>query len=64
MDKATAIKILKIRDALIEEDYQEAWHWLYQIASPNFDKNYEDTWTDLEKLAENETYQSHKRKEN
>ena len=53
MDKIEAIKILKIRDAMIEKDYNEAWHWLYQIASPNFDKNCEDVWTELEKLAEN-----------
>ena len=53
MNKAEAIKILKIKDAMIKKDYNEAWHWLYQIASPNFDKNYEDVWTDLEKLAEN-----------
>ena len=43
--------ILKVRDALVEKDAAEAYHWLYQIASPNFDKDSDEVWKEIEKLA-------------
>jgi len=46
-----AENILKVRDAIIEKDYDEAWHWLYTIASPNYDKTADEVWTDLERIA-------------
>jgi hypothetical protein len=48
--KEMAEKILKIRDAIVEKDYDEAWHWLYSIASPDYDKL--EPWEELERLAE------------
>ena len=47
-----AKKILAIRDAIILEDYGEAWHMLYTIANPDFDKLSDEVWDELEKLAE------------
>jgi hypothetical protein len=44
-----AEKILKARDSFVEKDYDEVWHWLYSIASPNFDKT--EPWKDLERVA-------------
>ena len=44
-----AEKILKARDAFVERDYDEVWHWLYSIASPNYDKT--EPWEDLERMA-------------
>ena len=44
-----AEKILKARDAFIADDYDEVWHWLYSIASPNHDKT--EPWEDLERIA-------------
>lgn len=44
-----AEKILKARDAFVEREYDEVWHWLYSIASPNYDKT--DPWEDLERMA-------------
>lgn len=44
-----AEKILKARDAFVEKDYNEVWHWLYSIASPNYDKP--NPWDDLERMA-------------
>jgi len=49
MTQEEAEKILKVRDAIIEQDYNEAWHWLYSIASPGFDKL--EPWEELENLA-------------
>jgi len=45
-----AKKILAVRDELIKEDYQEAFHQLYSIASPGFDKY--EPWAELESLSE------------
>lgn len=45
-----AKKILAVRDELIKEDYQEAFHQLYSIASPGFDKY--EPWAELEALSE------------
>lgn len=47
--KDVAEKILKVRDAFIERDPSEAWHWLYNIASPNYDKK--EPWEELEMIA-------------
>ena len=44
-----AEKILKVRDAYIENDIEDVWHHLYSIASPNFDKK--EPWQELEKIA-------------
>ena len=44
-----AEKILRARDAFVERDYDEVWHWLYSIASPNYDKT--EPWEDLERMA-------------
>lgn len=44
-----AEKILKVRDAFVKRDYDEVWHWLYSIASPNYDKT--EPWEDLERMA-------------
>lgn len=43
-------KILDMRDALVQEDYDEVYHILYSIASPNFDKL--EPWEELEKKSE------------
>lgn len=43
-------KILKARDAFVEGDYDNVWHWIYSIASPNYDKT--DPWEELEKIAQ------------
>jgi cell division protein FtsB len=43
--------ILKVRDALVENDVEDAFHWLYQIASPNFDKYSDEVWKEIEELA-------------
>jgi len=47
--KDIAEKILKARDSFVEKDYDEVWHWLYSIASPNYDKI--EPWEELEKIA-------------
>lgn len=46
-----ACHLLKVRDALAENDQNEAYHWLYQIASPNFDKDSDEVWKEIEVLA-------------
>ena len=52
MDKYLAKKILAIRNAIVSEDYEEAFHRLYSIASPAFDKTLDEVWVELEKTAE------------
>ena len=47
-----ARKILKIRDALINEDYVEAYHWCYAIAHPDFNVYSNKVWKELEKMAD------------
>ena len=44
-----AKKIIATRDAIAHEDYDEAWHQLYSIASPEFDKT--EPWKELEEIA-------------
>jgi len=46
LPKDIKVKLLIIRDELTAGDYSEAWHHLYSIASPNFDKT--EPWKDLE----------------
>ena len=41
--------ILKIRDSYIEQNFEDVWHFLYQIASPNFDKF--QAWGEIERIA-------------
>lgn len=48
----TARKLLKIRDALVNNDINEAYHYLYQIASPSYDKMADEVWKSLEEKAE------------
>lgn len=49
LTKEQAEIILKIRDALALENIDEAYHYLYQIASPDFDKI--NPWSELERIA-------------
>jgi hypothetical protein len=50
-----AALILKVRDELAKGDVDEAYHWLYQISAPNFDKLITDepdgVWKDIEAIA-------------
>lgn len=50
MTKKLAIKLLKIRDCLIDDDVKGAYHILYSIACP--DINSLEPWKKLETLAE------------
>lgn len=43
--------LLRIRDELVKEDINEAYHWLYQIDDPQFEKMGDEMWKGLEKLA-------------
>jgi hypothetical protein len=43
--------ILKIRDSYIEQDFEDVWHYLYQIASPNFDKVFDNVWSEIKDIA-------------
>lgn len=38
-------------DGLLRNDVNEAYHQLYQIGSPNFDKMNEEVWSELDELA-------------
>src|ERR1700748_1759425 len=44
--------VLKARDPIVQGDKDEAYHWLYQIASPHFNKTCQGVWTELEKMAD------------
>jgi hypothetical protein len=48
---AVAWGILAVRDALVIGDSQEAYHQLYMLASPNFDKRSDEVWSELEAIA-------------
>lgn len=52
-----AQKILAVRDALVEGDPDEAFHQLYSIASPYFDKY--EPWQELEKIAKTLSQEDH-----
>jgi len=43
--------ILQCKDAIVKQQWAEAYHALYQIASPNFDKFSDEVWLHLEILA-------------
>lgn len=47
--KEQSAKLLKMRDALVAGDAQEAYHWLYQIADRGRDSL--TPWDELEALA-------------
>lgn len=51
MEQYVAQQILKVRDALLKGDTEEAYHELYAIAAPGFDKFADDVWTEIEKAA-------------
>lgn len=57
MSPRVAKLIIQIRDLFIEakdtplDTMEEIWHFLYQIASPNYDKECSDVWSELELLA-------------
>lgn len=51
MSPRIAKLILQIRDALVLKNWDEAYHCLYQITSPKFDKYSDTLWKDVESLA-------------
>lgn len=57
MSPRIAKLIIKIRDLFIEaksdplDTMEEIWHFLYKIASPNYDKLSEDVWKEIETIA-------------
>jgi hypothetical protein len=46
----SAVKVLAIRDALIAEDYEEAYHQLYGAVDPTFTKL--EPWAELERIRD------------
>lgn len=50
-EKAQAVCILKVRDALLANDHDEAWHWLYTLDSKQIPHDPFKPWADLERLA-------------
>lgn len=50
INKDFAQRLLLVRDALVNKDFDEAYHQLYGIASPNYDDYF--PWAELEKIAE------------
>lgn len=51
ISKKVAKRLLAIRDALVQNYYNEAYHQLYKIASPNVDKMSDEVWAELEAIA-------------
>ena len=49
ISKDVAEKILRARDAIVEGDYEEAYHCLYSIANLEFDSI--DPWGELEEIS-------------
>lgn len=47
-NKRLIIGILKVRDELVKEDFDAAYHELYKLACPNMDKT--NPWAKFEKL--------------
>lgn len=44
--------IMNARNAIVKDnDLEEVYHFLYKIASPNFDKDSHEVWKELENLA-------------
>lgn len=48
-----AKKLINMRDEYIKGDFEEVWHILYTIASPNFDKYSDEVWEEMERMAKN-----------
>lgn len=48
--KQQADRIAKCRDALVQQDYQEAWHQLYWLASDMSDNPFEP-WKTIDALS-------------
>ena len=57
MSPRVAKLIIQIRDLFIEakdsplDTVEEIWHFLYQIASPNYDKMSDNVWKEIESIA-------------
>jgi chromosome segregation ATPase len=49
MSPRVASLLIKVRDEIAKENISEAYHALYQIASPDFDKT--ESWGKVEKIA-------------
>lgn len=49
MSPRVASLLIKVRDEIAKENISEAYHALYQIASPDFDKT--EPWEKVEKIA-------------
>ena len=52
MSPRVAKLLLKIRDEIAKENISEAYHALYEIASPDFDKT--EPWENIERIAKAE----------
>lgn len=50
-----AKRLLGIKNALLHNDYNEAYHQLYMIASPNVDKHSDEVWEEMEQIASEST---------
>lgn len=50
-DPAQAVCILKVRDALLAKDIDEAYHWLYTLDSKQVPHDPFKPWAELERLA-------------
>lgn len=50
MPHDVAVKILRVRDLLVEKDYDEAYHVLYSIADPAYTSF--TPWADLERASQ------------
>ena len=50
MEQYTAQQILKVRDALVERNLDEAYHQLYTLADPEY-KIRANPWEDVERIA-------------
>jgi hypothetical protein len=48
---AQAVCILKVRDALLAKDVEEAYHWLYTLDSKQMPHDPFKPWADLERIA-------------
>ena len=48
---AVAKRLIAIREALLRNEMDEAFHQLYMIASPNCDKYSGEVWTEMEAIA-------------
>ena len=51
MSPRVAKLILQIKDSVIRDDMEDVYHYLYQIASPDYDKLFDDVWSEIEEIA-------------